>query len=386
MDQFQPTIQSVQTPPTTTEKPALNLDNHPIPPQKSPTIPILITLLILALSAAGYFFYQTQMLSNSLETPFPTTSPTPAPSPDPTANWLTYQNTNLGFSFSYPPTMEIDDQLQTSTDPREWTTKKSLTLSDSETNCNFSLMINPDGFGPNFPNKTEQVSYHDDKGFTIDQTIENTENLTPNLYTVIYTSAAAPKINENIHGIWSQASCQTSSTAPEYIDNTFSQILSTFKFTSAQPSADISNWKTYTNNTYHYTIKYPTDWTIDDSKANDNSYAPIRVAKSNYFLEILFLEGFGPSGCYFDDQTPSENPMIEYCEGEFVEFDNGLKRRLTTPNGIDSGDVQWPIYTKEKQSGYFVTVPPTSYIAPVNYESEVIMVMDKILETFQSTK
>ena len=75
---------------------------------------LLSVLLLLSVSIAGFFAYQTQKLvvevtsyrEQLTQTPVATTEPVATNSPivttDPTANWKTYTNEKYGFSFKYP--------------------------------------------------------------------------------------------------------------------------------------------------------------------------------------------------------------------------------------------------------------------------------------------
>lgn len=72
---------------------------------------ILSILLLLSVSIAGLFAYQTQMLVKQLDllklspTPIASTEPTS----DSTANWKTYTNNQFNFSFNYPDVLELDN-------------------------------------------------------------------------------------------------------------------------------------------------------------------------------------------------------------------------------------------------------------------------------------
>lgn len=69
--------------------------------------PIIILLVIFALGLLGYLAFTKGYLSVNLPKPsasvVPTVIPGPSNTPDPTANWKTYTNTDVGFTFKYPP-------------------------------------------------------------------------------------------------------------------------------------------------------------------------------------------------------------------------------------------------------------------------------------------
>lgn len=69
-------------------------------------LPLISAVVLVALLAAGYLFWQNQQLqtTNSLA---PT--PTETPIQDETANWKTYENKEYGYSFRYPNNWKIED-------------------------------------------------------------------------------------------------------------------------------------------------------------------------------------------------------------------------------------------------------------------------------------
>ncbi len=180
----------------------------------------------------------------------------------------------------------------------------------------------------------------------------------------------------------------------------FDQILSTIKFTKTTSTGNepatqttMDNWQTYTNSTPAYAIQYPTDWTIDTSKAkqNDETGAQLIIRKGLYALTITWPTGYGPSVCVFSDNPlygkEKEGPIGD-CVGTFVEFSSTSQvfRRLAKPDLIpreNPTSASWSIYTKDK-SGSFVTVPPIGYAAPKIYDENTIRIMDQILSSFKA--
>ena len=147
-------------------------------------------------------------------------------------------------------------------------------------------------------------------------------------------------------------------------------------------------WKKYTNIIEKYSIEYPSDWTLDTSKAeienNDPIGAELSIFKGNYKITIMWPSAYGPGICIFDDQYRSNAPeMANYCEGSFKDIIQNSKRRLVKPEVFDN-HTQWEVYTKN--NNYFVTVPPTRYSAPVQYDENIIGTMDQILSTFSNTQ
>lgn len=147
-----------------------------------------------------------------------------------------------------------------------------------------------------------------------------------------------------------------------------------------------AGWKTYTNTVRNYSIQYPSDWTVNTTKAEtkptDVNGAELIFTKDGYNLKIVWPSAFGPGICIFDDQPKGDIPeMASLCQGAFKELSGGIKRRLVKPEVL-TDHVQWEIYTKEKN--FFVTVPPTRYSAPLKYDENIINDMDQILSTYKS--
>lgn len=227
MEIDQTPITPVVTPPVVVEQ-----------PKQSNFLTILLSvLLLLAVSVAGFFAYQTQRLVAELKikneelivkTPEQTVEPvaTSSSTVDPTANWKTYTNKVFNFSFKYPSEYQLTDNLQESTDPLAWTTKKYIQLDNSINKCTMSMMISPDGFGPWFPNKTLSLGYGFDTGFYVVTETSSMENLTENIYNLVINGidSKAP------YTFLAFANCPDNQTNRTYLDNLIRQILSTFKF------------------------------------------------------------------------------------------------------------------------------------------------------------
>lgn len=104
--------ENIQTP-----APEASVQQIPLDPHKLPLIPMLLSLfVIILLIVSGYLFYQNMQLKNMLAnyqstpTPVLTISPTPTLLADPTADWKTYTDDILKFSFKHPSKFSIEIQ------------------------------------------------------------------------------------------------------------------------------------------------------------------------------------------------------------------------------------------------------------------------------------
>ena len=206
------------------------------PPKKFPALTlILLILLLLTATLVIYLFLQVRQLT--LEKLAPSPTPTSSPSADPTAAWQAYTNDLFSFNFKYPAGFSLTDNLQESLDPLAWTTKKTLTLTNPGNDCTILLMINPDGFGPWFPNKTITVGSNSLDGLSVIEENKNTENLAEKMYQIIVTGSISGR---KVSGLWMSANCSDTPQDKDYLDATVNQILSSFKFTDYAASPSIT--------------------------------------------------------------------------------------------------------------------------------------------------
>lgn len=129
---------------------------------------ISVVATIIVIGGGVYYVMQRQIdsirndnlkqiddLNKQIKTLKPTTSATttPATTTDETANWKTYSNSTYGFSFKYPATFTVADELNKT---GNWTVAKTLKVSNSTDSLD--LWVNPDGFGPFFPEYTYKIT------------------------------------------------------------------------------------------------------------------------------------------------------------------------------------------------------------------------------------
>lgn len=83
---------------------------------------LLSILLLISVSIAGFFAFQTQKLVGELRMKneeLKNTATTTEPTADPTANWKTYEITEVNTSFKIPPELESGSQLKKQVDTGE---------------------------------------------------------------------------------------------------------------------------------------------------------------------------------------------------------------------------------------------------------------------------
>ena len=388
-----------QNPETPIEQQIPQVQEQALPQQHQPSrstiyLIVLSILLLVTTATAGYFYYQNKQLQSSptiveINQPSEVSEKDIEPA-DPITNWKSYINTNLGFSFSYPKEMILEDKLQTSTDPSAWTTKKSLLLSNPDNKCLFTIMINPDGFGPHFPNQTNTLVYKDGNGFSITDTKDNQENVDPNSYSVIYGNTDSP-ITTNIHGIWSNVVCPNSPIAKTYADETYSQIFATFKFTSP---TTVGVWQTVKLKNQVSTISTPASWqVIDNSVQTDLNQdgnltwlQKVQVKNGDYQIASENPGNWGPHGCYFPDSKEYADEIVygdKYAS--YIEFasEKATCRRTQANTQSIQGKITWGVCCKTSGNDFsnLAGFGGVSYESPANYEEEILRTMDQIVLT-----
>jgi len=358
-------------------------------------VPTLVIALIVSLGTTAFFAYQ--YFQNSLYTDpgqIQNINTTPAPTPqsvndlsDSTADWQTYSNNLYEFSFKYPAEWEVRDLLPANKDlPSHQDKLMYLGLApanvteDNFVNISLSSKSEAEVIAElkNFPPGSSNTLLSETK--TEFNNYPATEILTENPLAKVKGKSIIFAKN-NLTFVLSGSI----SGEDKYLD----QIISTFQFTNM---ANIKKgWKTYTNDNLNFSIEYPEDWLVDFSSTEAGVEGQqdhrLAITQEGYKLEILWPIAYGPSMCIFDDQSRDGVPeFASFCEGEFEEFtssDNKTTyRRLGLPSK-DYGRSEWSLYTRNNDS-YFITVPPISYVAPLDYQTSQIEVMDQMMASFRS--
>lgn len=121
-----------------------------------------------------------------------------------------------------------------------------------------------------------------------------------------------------------------------------------------------TQWMTYTNNLFHYSVQYPTNWYVPDTSPASNDFSLLNFDPRTYHpgadalppppytkIEIRPLQGT-------DGQTPAEAYAAGYPNNPLAAPECSRTTTQTTIGGHDALQVvQWPA-----ASGYG---PPTTY-------------------------
>lgn len=249
------------------------------PKQNNFLVILLSVLLLLSVSIAAFFAYQTQTLVKELT--LLKSSPTPVsstePTLDPTADWKTYTNTSSNYSIKYPSNWKIENQSAGSMgtivpDARYiqigYGNAVSGVLGIEE------LQIIPPSEEANL-NSTKVVG---------NLTLRCNGQFTSDTKTWCWIKV--PNMDKYLN-------IQVFKNTNEEMNGLLDQILSTFKFSESDSTA---NWKTYTNNEFGFQMKYPPVWKLEVDKnvaTNGNREFRFKTEKNEYVSGVIFD---GPTG------------------------------------------------------------------------------------------
>jgi len=378
--------------PDTPEPPVFKPSEEPKKP-KNKLVSLLVFLLLVALGVIGYFGWQNYQLKLEKEVADVQPEPSPAVEIDGTADWETYEDKLLGFSFKYPIDVKLSDLIKSSeekiqlnvlvtpvdelADAAPFGYTKATALSDRESLKNGKFGKHLQGLRESH----EVIKIVDDvnaKVFTILQEIEvcNVQFVRKAIFyykgNQIILSFSAPKdniISENSEyfstepancgemTIWSTddnsplrfyqalAAGQTVGQSQYWYD-TFNQILSTFKFVDG--SDETAEWKEYRSEKFGIFFKYPSYWKFLE-EARENYDNPNRASgfrdeclvNYSHFLNIedSIETDLGSLTAQFDLEISVTNPekwnletWINKCRSSLLEDSNYKTDKLKINN------------------------------------------------------
>lgn len=215
----------VPTPPVQSPTPA-------IPPSPiNPRVIILIVLIIIVALVLGVGVYTLNSSKKQSTSPQPSILPSPKPTVDPTANWKTYTNSVLQFSIRYPSDWNIEEiENKTIILIKSPNVEYQEPVNKVVKGAEIRIQISPYNYSGNISSLIQKPGTVPEADITYISSIlvevseiESVKTISTGLYGKV-VQYQIPKENK-IYEIGIYTSDQT-------IQNTFDQILSTFKFTN----------------------------------------------------------------------------------------------------------------------------------------------------------
>lgn len=335
-------------------------------------IGLVLTILILGgVAYAGLWWWN----QKSKEAIVPTFTPRVF---DETANWKMYRNDKYRFEFNYPPEWIKSESL-----PWEDLSKgTALEISQKSNNGEITDGASLFFYGADITGDETKKYITTDKedlpfsyfGFSGRERIGNKPELSYGSWIEAYKVSPSGKVTLFT---WYQ-SPNSDFTYQKYL----LPILSTFKFIPSTSSGQVSSdWKTYQNNKYRYSIKYPSSWSIDTNNAYNNlgfggfTYTmegPLAISGNFSSGGTLFLKPNGKADetgrdvltfqivkpdpiIIIDDFVPHEVSLFKTSDKKENLIINGMPAvRYTSSNYTVGEDTNYSFgatYIKDKEKG-----------------------------------
>jgi len=131
----------------------------------------------------------------------------------------------------------------------------------------------------------------------------------------------------------------------------------------AEVDGETVDWKTYADEKYHFSFKYPSSWQVNEYNPVENIHET-RIQKGEHKIEIIRY--ITPESCYFSDYKPPEqessNPYyisITYDAYKTINHPNYLMRRITSEDLINDSTSQniWKVCIFNNSTKSFSTSP-----------------------------
>lgn len=355
------------------EKPSIWVSN---PHLKTLFLVLIFVFLFSGIGLAAFNQIQTAQLAKQynidvpvVSTPHKIKSATSTPSQANIEGWKTYKNDKFGFEFKYPKEWTVEEydpvkakDVAADSDDILWVNFRT------EKNILFSIEIRLKSDPFLIKNSTGQANAV--IGSSSEQVPVYFRETSPNQKYECYG------VN-NLRGTCSdQFSVMINNSGSWFIidgllengkiPSTYTNILSTFKFTG-QP--DTSTWKTYKNEEYGFEFKYP-EALVENKKYEDKStLIALQIKGSSCICSVSISTSSLNSFL-----KPSDNFSYWVKKDYTVDNINGFRIESETPEGgLKSLDI---------------IIPHNSLVYVISYcdEDNLEQIFDQILSTFKFTK
>jgi hypothetical protein len=171
------------------------------------------------------------------------------------------------------------------------------------------------------------------------------------------------------------------------------QILSTFRFFDNEDQSDTSTWITFITKDNKYSIKYPSDWVLEDKSEEIDLYGDgntqlaheIIISKNNHKFISRNPLAWSPSVCLYPDSQPYNGPSEIYQDFVEMKNQNNVYRRPRRSTYQTQNTLSWTICKMETNTNNFTTYSGFGvawYETPMQYNEQILETLDQILSTF----
>ena len=315
---------------------------NPLPPDSTqkpfPLNRILTIITIVSLALTVFFIYQNQQLQKKLDqiiqaqiTPIPTLQVLIPPA-DPTANWKTYKNSSLGFELKYPPSVQIDKEMDDQYN-------RAALFKGGNLSFEVELRKIPEDFIL-------------DNYFFMDSPIKQKTILAgipANVYEMPNGYCDGPSCSDPYIAIVAKKDSDLYAIifyGDTQLSDDENQVLSTFKFMET-PTIP-SDWKTYTSAKYGYKFRYPSGLRVygETESFVNLTYIPVcdPLVKSCLFIPSDMFKGTNFKGAGFGVSllpsiTSEKSCFTQQFKNDLGEkYINGYKFHLYADSGAAAGN------------------------------------------------
>ncbi|MCX6722477.1 MAG: PsbP-related protein, partial [Candidatus Staskawiczbacteria bacterium] len=155
----------------------------------------------------------------------------------------------------------------------------------------------------------------------------------------------------------------------------FNLLLSTFKFTDQTDAIGTENWKTYTNTTYGFSIKYPKELNISDEKTVTDSIFSVIWNSSKTGFENA--SGMRISIYQRNGKTPNEWIIPNYSFVKNISVD-GINGIIAHAIVVMNGDFNATVFQK---GNYIYLIQTSSDLSDAS--KDPIDLLEQITSTFK---
>lgn len=345
---------------------------------------VLTAILAAVIIVAGVGYLIAKRSVPEVMQPTPTVSVNPAPFPNQTADWKNYRNEKYGYEIKYPAGTKLSD-IDVSGGREIF---MQLPYFSGKTNLidkvlHIRTVISEFNYG------VEQPAFCASNAGTSNITINGikfAKNDVSNDFSgtqgasvaIEYCAMKGNKAFKLVSQLNYDRYSQLSKFDAEKESEIFNQILSTFRFTEKDETAD---WKTYNSDKYDYEVKYPKDWALDEVKKES---VTLNSSENEKLLKKI------DNGEVYGEGYMRDITIFYYDRTTFDEF--AKKELISSFTRINfAGQSAYEAIMGHFGAYYSILIEKNNHLYIIQFgnrdeKSKLTKTDDQILSTFKFTK